>query len=168
VGGGRSHDNTAQSSGTGNARANGPSSPSDTAGENEHAVRLVGQRAAESETEAGEISRVAHQLGSGAESHRSGSARPTSTKLDPGVTSDETARIRDRMREPGAPPSERDPHVKPRRSSRPQRPPATSLARPRGTPGAPPSPSAARSGDPHTDVEAASRQPSARAAGTQS
>jgi len=53
--------------------ATGPSSPSDTAKENEHAVRLVGQRAAETETEAGEISPVAHQLGFGAESHRSGS-----------------------------------------------------------------------------------------------
>jgi len=62
---------------TSNARAKGPSSPSDTAEENEHAVRLVGQRAAETGKEAGEISPVAHQLGFGAvqssESHRSGS-----------------------------------------------------------------------------------------------
>jgi len=43
------------------------------AGKNEHAVRLVGQRAAETGKEAGAISRVAHQLGFGAESHRSGS-----------------------------------------------------------------------------------------------
>jgi len=86
--------------------------------------------------------------------------RPTSTRVDPGVTSSETARIRDREREPGAPSSERDPDVRPRRSSRPQRAPATSLARFRA-PGAPPSPSAARSGDPHTDFEAASRHPSA-------
>jgi len=64
VGGGRSHDNTAQRAGRA-ARAKGPSSPSDTAGENEHAVRLVGQRAAESETEAGEISPVAHRSASG-------------------------------------------------------------------------------------------------------
>jgi len=98
-------------------------------------------------------------------SGRSRSARPTSTRVDPGVTSSEAARIRDRVREPGAPPSERDPHVEPRLSSRPQRPPATSLARPRGTPGAAPSPSAARSGDPHTDFEARSRQPSARGRG---
>jgi len=92
--------------------------------------------------------------------------RPTSAKLDPGVTSSEAARIRDRVREPGAPPSERDPHVEPRLSSRPRRPPATSLARPRGTPGA-------RSRahlphaqvTPHTDDEAASRHPSARERG---
>jgi len=70
LGGRRSHDNTAQSSGTGNARAKGPSSRRDTAGENEHAVRLVGQRAAETGKEAGAISRVAHQLGFGAESVR--------------------------------------------------------------------------------------------------
>jgi len=70
-------------------------------------------------------------------------------------------------REPGAPPDERDPDVEPRRSSRPQRAPATSLARFRA-PGAPPRPSAARSGDPHTDFEAASRHPSARRAGTRS
>jgi len=98
VGGRRSHDNTAQSSGTSNARAKGPSSPSDTAGEKEHAVRLVRQLAAETGKEAGEISRVAHQLGFGAESVRSGSARPTSTRVDPGVTSSEAARIRDRVR----------------------------------------------------------------------
>jgi len=67
-------------------------------------------------------------------------------------------------RESGAPPDERDPDVTPRRSSRPQRPLATSLARFRA-PGAPPSPSAARSGDPHTDDEAASRHPSARGRG---
>jgi len=72
VGGGRSHDNTVQRAGRA-TRANGPSSPSDTAGENEHAVRLVGQRAAETETEAGEISPVARTLGFGAESERSGS-----------------------------------------------------------------------------------------------
>jgi len=53
--------------------ATGPSSQSDTAGENEHAVRLVGQRAAETGKEAGAISRVAHQLGFEAESVRSGS-----------------------------------------------------------------------------------------------
>jgi len=93
--------------------------------------------------------------------------RRTSTKLEPGVTSSEAARIRDRESEPGAPPSERDPDVEPRRSSWPERPPATSLA-PFRAPGAPPSPSAARSGDPHTDFEAASRHPSARGAGTQS
>jgi len=80
------------------------------------------------------------------------------------VTSRKAARIRDRLREPGAPPSERDPDVEPRSSSRPQRPPATSLARFRA-PGAPPSPSAARSGDPHTDFEARSRHPSARERG---
>jgi len=93
--------------------------------------------------------------------------RRTSTRVDPGVTSRKTARIRDRAREPGAPPSERDPDVTPRRSSRAQRAPATSLAR-FTAPGAPPSPSAARSGDPHTDFEAASRHPSARGAGTRS
>jgi hypothetical protein len=92
-------------SGTGDARAKDPSSPSDTAGENEHAVRLVGQRAGKTGKEAGEISPVAHRLGFGAESHRSGSARPTSTRVDPGVTSSEAARIRDRVRETGAPPS---------------------------------------------------------------
>jgi len=53
--------------------ATGPSSRSDTAGENEHAVRLVDQRAAETGREAGEISPVAHQLGFGAGSERSGS-----------------------------------------------------------------------------------------------
>jgi len=73
VGGGRSHDNTAQSSGTSNARAKGPSSRRYTAAQKEHAVRLVGQPAAETETEAGEISPVARTLGFGAESHRSGS-----------------------------------------------------------------------------------------------
>jgi hypothetical protein len=73
VGGKRSHDNTAQRAGRA-ARAKGPSSPSDTAGENEHAVRLVGQLAVETGKEAGEISPVAHQLGFGAESHRSGSS----------------------------------------------------------------------------------------------
>jgi len=62
-------------------RANGPSSPSDTAKENEHAVRLVDQRAAETGKEAGEISPVAHQLGFGAESHRSGS-RPHASVID--------------------------------------------------------------------------------------
>jgi len=54
-------------------RANGPSSRRYTAGEKEHAVPLVGQLAAETGKEAGEISPVAHQLGFGAESHRSGS-----------------------------------------------------------------------------------------------
>jgi len=82
VGGRRSHDNTAQSSGTSNARAKGPSSRRYTAGEKEHAVRLVGQRAAETGKEAGAIARVAHQLGFGAESVRSGSARRTSTRVD--------------------------------------------------------------------------------------
>jgi len=49
---------------------------------NEHAVRLVDQRAAETETEAGEISPVAHQLGFGAESHRSGSrGRPLRSSI---------------------------------------------------------------------------------------
>jgi len=90
VGGGRSHDNTAERAGRA-TRAKDPSSPSDTAGENEHAVRLVGQRAAETGKEAGAIARVAHQLGFGAESVRSGSARPTSTRVDPGVTSSEAA-----------------------------------------------------------------------------
>jgi hypothetical protein len=67
---------TQPESGTSNARAKGPSSLSDTAGENEHAVRLVGQRAVETGKEAGEISPVARKLGFGAESHRSGSRGP--------------------------------------------------------------------------------------------
>jgi len=45
----------------------------DTAKENEHAVCLVGQRAAETETEAGETSPVARTRGFGTESERSGS-----------------------------------------------------------------------------------------------
>jgi len=124
-------------SGTGNARAKGPSSRRYTAAQKEHAVRLVGQLAAETGKEAGAISRVAHQLGFGAESVRQWVRQADIDEgRRPGVTSSEAARIRDRVREPGAPPSERDPHVEPRRSSRLRRPPATSLARPRGTPGA--------------------------------
>jgi len=45
----------------------------DTAGENAHAVRLVGQPAAETGKEAGEISPVARTRGFGTESERSGS-----------------------------------------------------------------------------------------------
>jgi hypothetical protein len=98
VGGGRSHDNTARERGTGDGRANGPSSPSDTAGENEHAVRLVGQLAVETGKDAGEISP------GGTPARLRGGVTPgwverrTSTKLDPGVTSRKTARIRDRVR----------------------------------------------------------------------
>jgi len=72
VGGGRFHDNTAERAGR-TTRATGPSSPSDTAKENEPAVRLVGQPAGKTEKEAGEISPVAHELGFGAESERAGS-----------------------------------------------------------------------------------------------
>jgi len=57
-------------SGMGNARAKGPSSRRYTAAQKEHAVRLVRQLAAETGKEAGAISRVAHQLGFGAESVR--------------------------------------------------------------------------------------------------
>jgi hypothetical protein len=60
-------------SGTGNARAKGPSSRRDTAAQKEHAVRLVDQRAAETGKEAGEISPVARTRDVGAESERSGS-----------------------------------------------------------------------------------------------
>jgi len=100
VGGKRSHDNTAQRAGRA-ARAKGPSSPSDTAGENEHAVRRVGQLAVETETEAGEITGGTPARLQGGSEFRVAPEwveRRTSTKLDPGVTSSETARIRDRVR----------------------------------------------------------------------
>jgi len=168
VGGRRSHDNTAQRAGRATRarkarrrRATPPKRTSTPCASSANVPPRPGKRPVRSH-------RWHTSSASGRSRSASGSARPTSTRVDPGVTSSEAAPIRDRVREPGAPPSERDPHVEPRRSSRPQRPPATSLARPRGTPGAPPSPSAAGSRDPHTDVEAASGQPSARAAGTQS
>jgi len=100
VGGGRSHDNTAQSSGTGNARAKGPSSRRYTAAQKEQAVRLVGQLAAETGKDAGAISRVAHQLGFGAESVRQWVRQADIDEgRRPGVTSSEAARIRELERE---------------------------------------------------------------------
>jgi transposase len=100
LGGRRSHDNTAQSSGTGNARAKGPSSRRYTAAQKEQAVRLVRQLAAETGKEAGAISRVAHQLGFGAESVRQWVRQADIDEgRRPGVTSSEAARIRELERE---------------------------------------------------------------------
>jgi transposase len=157
-------------SGTGNARAKGPSSRRYTAAQKEQAVRLVRQLAAETGKDAGAISRVAHQLGFGAESVRQWVRQADIDEgRRPGVTSSEAARIRDRVREPGAPPSERDPHVKPRLSSR-RSSTARNVPRPpsRYTGGSAEPICRTLQVTPHTYYEARSRQPSARAAGTQS